>query len=49
MTVLKTEEEVENDKANEPEGVTGILWCYTPLIHAPIEDLLVFFAYYTLL
>ena len=47
MRVFETEDGVENDKANEPEGLTRILGHNTPLILVPSEDLNIFFAYYT--
>ena len=39
MRVFETEDGVENDKANEPEGLTRILGHNTPLILVPSEDL----------
>ena len=39
MRVFETEDGIENDKANEPEGLTRILGHNTPLILVPSEDL----------
>ena len=39
MEVIETEEEVENNKANKPKGVTRILGHPAPLILALAEDL----------